>query len=225
MKSPQSLGSASKAAVLPNLGGHMTIKDAIALYSQPESSGHSPALRELINYMIDQNIKTEFENDSYLDALTLTELMFRRSTKSIRMLTGPQGDGFLAALKKPFREALDRITSTGGKVQIVVLGQANSCLDTLQKEFPATLFVRQAKSANPLKHFTVCDTRMARVEQLHAELTSDTPASEIKARVCFNDPVQAKALEDGFDRIWNWLTQFPTPAPPKSARNEAVHSY
>lgn len=202
----------------------MTIKEAIERYNEPET-GTSPALREVINFMIDRNIKTEFENDSYLDALTLTELMFSRSSQSIRMLTGPQGDGFVLALKKTLVAALDKIKANGGIVRIIVLGQTNACLDDLQLKYAGTLSVMQAKSATPLKHFTVCDSRMARMEQIHAELTPETAASEIKARVCFSDPVQAKALEEGFDKIWNWLKQFKQATPaPATAQNEAVHT-
>ena len=207
----------------------MTIKDAIVRFQTERDSCASPALREVINDMIDRNIKTEFSNDSYPDALTLTDVMFSRSTQNIRMLTGAQGDGFLKALKDSFVKALDKIKLNGGRVRVIVLGQTNRCLDELQRTYPETLEVIPAHANSLIKHFTVCDSRMARMEEVHEALTDETLASAIKARVCFNDPVQAKALEEFFDQIWNRLKQLlqksaPTQPPAPAKPNEAVHT-
>ncbi len=86
----------------------MTIKEAIERFEKEGEEHSAPLLREVINDMIDRNIKTEFENDCYTDALTLTSVMFNRSTHSIKMSTGPQGDGFLKTLKKPLVSAIER---------------------------------------------------------------------------------------------------------------------
>jgi hypothetical protein len=196
----------------------LTIKDSIERYKNEREMSPSPALREVINFMINQNIKTEFNNDSYLDALTLTELMFIRSTHDIRILTGSNGDGFLNALKEPFSKALDVIMANGGKVKIIVLGQTTKCLEELQKKYAGTLEVIRGQATGPVKHFTVCDSRMARTEQEHGQLNDNTLATEIKARVCFNDPVQAKSLEDFFDQIWNRLKLFMQKSEPKPSQ-------
>ena len=148
------------------------------------------------------------EPSQYQDALALTDVMFTRSTKSIRMLTGEQGDGFLSALKEPFVAALERIKYNGGSVKIIVLGQTNKCLDDLQKTFAGTLEIIKAKSSGAIKHFTVCDSSMARMEEVHEPLSDKTLITTIKARVCFNDSSQATALEENFDKIWNRLKQF-----------------
>jgi hypothetical protein len=48
---------------------------------------------------------------------------------------------------------------------------------------------------------------MARMEQPHELLTPDTLITAIKAKVCFNDRIQAGALEESFDSIWDRLKQ------------------
>lgn len=202
----------------------MTIKEAIERFEKEGEEHSAPALREVINDMIDRNIKTEFENDCYTDALTLTSLMFNRSTSSIRMLTGPQGDGFLMVLKKSFLGSLDRIRANKGEVRIVMLGKPNEYLEGLMKQYPDTLKIFAAKTASPIKHFTVCDTKMARMEEFHGELTPETDATNIKARVCFNDSVKGRVLEESFDSIWKWLNQFAQTKAKTPLASEAVHT-
>ena len=224
--------SAAAAAVAPP-SLVMTIGQAISRYKADRETSSSPALREVINYMIDRNIKTEFSNDSYPDALALTDVMFSRSTQNIRILTGTQGDGFLQVLKESFVKALEKIKSNGGRVRIVVLGKTSKCLDELKNNYPATLEVLPAQSTGPIKHFTVCDSRMARLEEEHDELTEQTPITAVKARVYFNDPAQSKMLEDVFDHIWNRLTELigkaaktaPAPSSVPAAQNEALHPH
>ena len=200
----------SAPAALPGMAAArpiMTIPEAIDRYNREPELVSSPALREVINDMIDRNIKTEFDNDSYPDAVTLTDIMFRRSIHNIRILTGPQGDGFLKLLRDSFVGALARIKENGGKIKVIVLNHPNKCLDELQKIYPETLEVIPAQSSILVKHFTVCDSRMARMEEVHDVIDDNTPITAIKARVCFNDPTQAKCLEDTFDQIWNRLKQ------------------
>jgi hypothetical protein len=191
-----------------------TIKQAIEQY---ERNCASPALREVINFMIERNIKTEFSNDSYLDALTLTEIMFNRSNSSICMLTGAKGDGFLETLKKPFCEALDRIKENKGFVHIVAISPINTCLNELQRRYSGVLKVIPARVTGQIKHYMVCDSKMARMEEIHGNLDETTNADAIHARVCFNDPVQAKILESDFNSLWKRLeAQINTPAAPKA---------
>lgn len=185
----------------------MTIGAAVDRYKAEREAFPSPALREVVNYMIDHNIKTEFNNDSYQDALALTDVMFTRSTKTIRMLTGTHGDGFLNALLEPFVAALERIRLNRGFVKIIVIGQTCKTLTELQSTFAGTLKVIRAQASGPIKHFTVCDSNMARMEEIHEPLTSDTLITAIKAKVCFNDRAQSGALEENFDKIWNRLEQ------------------
>jgi hypothetical protein len=183
----------------------MTIGEAVKLFKLERRTVPNAALREVVNYMIDHNIRTEFSNHSYLDALELTDVMFSRSLRTIRMLTGNQGDGFVSALKETFVETLERIKRNEGFVRIIVLGKSCPGLEELRDTYPETLEVILAQSTAPVKHFLVCDTCMARMEETHDELTPETPITAVKARVCFNDKAQGKALEESFDNIWNRL--------------------
>lgn len=226
---PENAGNALCGTERPDPNSVMTIGQAISRYEMERETSSSPALRAIINDLINRNIKTEFSNDSYPDAIALTDAMFSRSTQSIRMLTGAMGDGFLKVLKESFIKALDRIKMNGGRVRIVVLGKTSECLDELQKKYSGTLEVVPAQTTGQVKHFTVCDSRMARLEEVHGELTDQTPITEVKARVYFNDPVQSKMLEDVFDNIWNRLKQLmekpaPKQSPAPAAPNETLHA-
>ena len=186
-----------------------TITDAIDTYAATGKESVSPGFREIINQMIDNNIKTEFKNDSYLDALYLTDVMFSRSQKSIRLLTGPGADSFLFTLKDSFIGALQRLAKVNGTVKIVLLdGKMPVWLEPLQKQHKNVLEVFRATANEPIKHFIVCDARMARLEEIHGQISKESNASEIKASVYFNQPIMAKVLEDHFDSIWEEVGKF-----------------
>ncbi|MCX6967649.1 MAG: hypothetical protein NTZ46_07685 [Verrucomicrobia bacterium] len=190
----------------------MTIAEAIAKYKSGDCD--SPALGAIINQMIDTNTKTEFANDSYVDALYLTDLMFRRSTKSIRLLTGPGVDTFLSALKEPFIEALNRIKKEGGNVRAVILSaELPEWLRELSQQYQTVFQICRARSSKPIKHFIVCDSCMARLEEFHGETNAESSASEIKAQVYFSEPEKAKVFEEHFDSIWKTVAEFPINKP------------
>ncbi|PYJ83512.1 MAG: hypothetical protein DME22_15585 [Verrucomicrobia bacterium] len=186
----------------------VTIAHAQAWYGRADGVVKASMLREVINWMIQNNVRTEFENDSYLDALVLTEIMFDRSNHSIRMFTGPSCEKFLQTLEKTFVDALQRLKANNGKVQILVLADHKpEFLSKLESTFPQTLEIGLGKMREGVKdqigHFFVCDCKMARIEQPHDPLNDDTPVNAIRAKVYFNAPGPAQLLEARFDAFWN----------------------
>jgi hypothetical protein len=201
--------AATPPSVITEPFGNLTIEQAKAAYT---SCGGQWPFRLLLRKIIEDGARTEFDNDSYLDALFLTELMLERSKFQVRILSGPQADSFLSALRTPFEQALNRVAKTNGFVRIILLGpEVPLSLRDLQYRHPSVLSVALAKSESPVRHFIVCDTAMARFEEIHGELQPDTPAREIKAKVYFNDPDKSRWLEGFFDSAWTRLKQATAP--------------
>lgn len=188
----------------------MTVADAVTLYQANGGGSASPALREVINQLIDGNVKTEFENDSYLDALTLTDVMFHRSNTSVRLLTGPGLDGFLGVLEKTFIDLLERLKKTGGFVRILLLSKdVPQWLSDLAKQYERTLTIHRALPIKPMPHFIVCDSKMSRQEEVHGPISDASDATAIKARVSFNEASKAEVLENYFDLMWKSVSGYP----------------
>lgn len=176
-------------------------------YEHHESIVSNSALRKVINQMIDEKIRTEFENDSYMDALILNEIMLDRSSKTVRMLTGGC-TFFLETLHDAFSKAFERLHAANGKIWILVVGtEIPPFLTAAQDKYAGTLRVSsaQARNEDKVEHFIVCDSVMARVEKPHVRLREDTPIDAIKAKVTFNNASTAKFYEDRFDAVWKVL--------------------
>jgi hypothetical protein len=193
---------ASKATVGGARAEILTIEDAINAYRG--SSAEAEGYRSLITLLIDAGFSQPFKNDSYYDALVLTEAMLNRSNHRIKLLTGPACDGFYSALSVHFMNALQRIHNAGGEVKMIILGTCfPPALGELVKKFPGTFQIALAKPLTKLRHFIVCDSKIVRVEEYHEELSANSGAHEIKADVNFNNPSQGKMLETYFDSIWS----------------------
>lgn len=188
----------------------MTIDEALSQYKTSAEGFDSSALREVINQLIDDNVKTDFENDSYLDALILTDVMFRRSNSSVRLLTGPGLDGFLGALQSTFVKTLERLSKSGGTVKILLLSKdIPAWLSDLSEKFKNTVTIRRATATKPINHFIVCDSKMSRQEDVHPPITGASDVTAIKARVSFNETGKAEVLENHFDAMWKTVESFP----------------
>jgi hypothetical protein len=189
-------------------GEPVTIGQIQTWYSQDSGIVHCSALRQVIKLMIDQNIRTEFDNDSYLDALILSEIMLDRCTQTVRMLTGGC-DKFLQTLELSFLKAFDRLkTNPNGKIRIIVLSNAvPEFLKTAAEKFGPTLEIAAAevKPGAQVEHFLVCDSMMARIEKPHQTISEETPVNAIQAKVSFNEPSRARFYETRFDAIWDML--------------------
>jgi len=181
----------------------MTIKETIEKYRAEGKESVSPTLRALVDQMVATGARTEFKNDSYADALFLTDTMFEQSHACVRILTGVGGGEFLRALKKSFTAALERLKTVGGEARVVILDtpKIDDWLEGMRTRF-STLKIFRAKATGSIKHFIVCDSRMARLEDVHPAITPETPVEDIKANVFFNEPTKAKVYEDYFDSIW-----------------------
>ncbi|MDX6765621.1 MAG: hypothetical protein SFU85_02410 [Candidatus Methylacidiphilales bacterium] len=176
-------------------------------YEHHESIVSNSALRKVINQMIDEKIRTEFDNDSYMDALILNEIMLDRSSKTVRMLSGGC-TYFLETLQDAFTKAFERLHAANGKIRILVVGtEIPAFLAAAQKKYAGTLQVSsaQARNEDQVEHFIVCDSIMARVEKPHVRLQQNTPIDAIKAKVSFNNASTAKFYEDRFDAVWKVL--------------------
>lgn len=183
----------------------MTVQEAQERYVETKEA--TSGFRELIGLLINSGFTHPFSNDSYLDALNLTEVMLSHTNSDLLFLTGSGADGFLTHLTEPFRGALKRIENCKGQARIVILGDpmpsVPSALQKFQSEFSTSLKVATAKPLARLQHFIVCDSKIVRVEEYHEPLNNSSMASEIKAKVHFNNPSLANMLRTVFDGIWN----------------------
>lgn len=191
----------------------MLIKDATNQYNSACAAAEGqPPFEDLLRQLIDSGYSENFENDSYFDALWLTHHMLKRSHRQISMLTGSAGDGFYSTLAAPFEDAMQRIQATNGKVRMVILNQKGdvpSFLSEMKRKFAGAFDYVLAQTTAPIGHFIVCDSRMVRIEEPHDDITQDSPASLIKAKVNFNAPTQAAIKESFFNTVWQRLKNEP----------------
>ncbi|WP_230121850.1 hypothetical protein, partial [Campylobacter jejuni] len=79
---------------------------------------------------------TQISNDSYLDALTLTDVIFKRVKADVKILAPPSFTTSLGALKGTFVQAIDRLSKTGGSVRILTTGSdMPNWLDQLCRQY------------------------------------------------------------------------------------------
>lgn len=153
------------------------------------------------------NTELPIDNDSYMDALLLTDYMFKRTSNNILMLTGHDNEVcFLETLKDTFIETLERIKNNGGKVKIIFIAESvpESIKTTFEKYYNSTLECIAVKLKNdyPVKHFIACDSRMVREEDIHPTLTDASPANIIKAKMYFNNKTKNQINTSLFNLIW-----------------------
>lgn len=132
--------------------------------------------------------------------------MIRNTHKSFEMLSGGTTDNFIQMLRNEFRGMLVRLVSAKGKAKIIILNAVSNGankLEELQKEFPNTLEVSYgiAKEPNKISHFIVADS-MVRIENPHGQLSGDTNANTVEAKVIFNSGIEAEAYRKNFDFYW-----------------------
>lgn len=202
----------TKQNVLPvSASQSVTIGDALVWYGHADGIVRASALREVINQMIHNNVKTDFENDSYLDALVLTEIMFERCERSVKLFTGAGCEDFLKALSASFTSALERLKSAGvGKIQVIILSDKKpEFLADLEARYKGTLEVALAMAKEAIGHFFVCDGKMARVEKPHGVLLKNTPVNAIQAKVHFNNTIVGNILDTRFDVYWDIVSPKP----------------
>ncbi len=187
----------------------LTIKQAIDSYNQHGDEYYGPAMRQaLLGYSEHKN-NEPLRNDSYVDALFLTDIMLQRTLRSMEVLTGKCVEQFLGVLKDPFIAALQRIKNVGKGSARFILVDAESVppilLELKKAGLPVEIKRGRTVDGAKVTHLIVCDGKMLRDEEYHGVLTETTPAEEIKAKVYMNSPVHAKVAQAHFNGIWNCL--------------------
>lgn len=194
----------------PSLPPPKTVKEALDRYREFGEGSIYKGYRDVIKSLAKNGYKQPIRNDSYADALFLTDIMLEHTESEFRMLGGSACGGFLSALKQQFRDMLQRLTAVGGKARVIILRNENqpsivpSELKELASEFSVLEFASGVTSA-PQKHYIVSDARMLRIEEEHPPLTDETDAGAVKAQVYFNNPVRGVVAQSDFDRVWNVL--------------------
>ena len=186
----------------------MRIRNAKEIYRDFGESLRSDS-EELINLVVSGRIGLPLENANYLHALNLTDSMMRHTTAHFRMLTGGAGDGFLGCLKGSLKEMLGRIKANHGDARVIVVNSRATDLESLVAEFPNTLSVIEAATSDrkPIPHFIVADESMLRDEEAHGDLSDDSDANQVRAKVYFANRTMAEAFIQKFDILWRGLSK------------------
>lgn len=181
----------------------MTVKQAQEEYFKCGEIAVHKGYRDLIKDLVANGYKEDIKNDSYFDALFLTDIMLDHTSKTVRMLTGMRSGDFVSTLMNRFVSTLERLKINGGFFKMILISEKiPDVLESLREKFPGVLSVSLAHAKKPLRHFIVCDTHMARIEELHETLTPETLASAIRAQVYFNGRERAQLVEGHFDALW-----------------------
>jgi hypothetical protein len=183
----------------------MTIREALDLYKAQGPAAVHEGFRDAVELLIKNQVGTPLENDCYLDALYLTDMMFQRTNENLSILTGGNADQFLEALKSSFEKALERIQKTAGKARMIILdSEVPSLVTELAERFKGVFEVRrgQLKPGAKINHLIACDARMVRVEEPHGELTLDSDSGAVKAKVSFDNEDEVKRRVGFFDAAW-----------------------
>jgi hypothetical protein len=181
---------------------NLTIAQAISNYKS-KAANQSHCLKDLVGAVIEKGETINLENDCYPDALEYTETMLFHTHKSINIVTGRGCGGFYATLLGHLTNALQRVRAANGSARmIVVSSDYPEWLAALAHEFAGTFTLARLKAKEKLQHFIVCDSKIVRLEELHDELNSESPADAIKAKVIFNEPTVGSQLESRFEEFW-----------------------
>ncbi len=188
-----------------------TIKAAQDLYLLNGEGSIHKGFRDVIKSLVKSGYQKSIPNDSYADALFLTDIMLEHTEKSFRMLSGRSGDGFIGTLASNFEKMLKRLSEVGGKAKVILIRRSDQgkaeCtkLMNFKAQFPDALDIATGVSDADQRHYIVSDSQMFRIEEVHPPLTPETPANAVKAQVYVDSPLRAKMQEESFDLIWNIL--------------------
>jgi len=186
--------------------GFMNIEEALKEYADKKREMVTPGYREAIALLIKARVSEPLENDSYLDALYLSDIMLSRTKNDLCILTQGAGDFFLKALIAPFEAVLIRIKEVGGKARIIVLDtNVSDLLLGLKDKFSGILDIRTGKAKSDINHMIISDATMVRIEDPHTELKISDDIGKIKAKVYFDNRTEAKKQLDFFDAAWKIL--------------------
>jgi hypothetical protein len=186
----------------------MKIQDIEALYAEKGPDGVEQDYRDLVDTFCRLESKEPIPNSDYLHGLYLTDLMLRTTNSSIRILSGIGESNWLGVLRDSLFKALTRIKAKGNCLKAIFVGQGNlpESIVMIRSDFgDETVKVMTAKPSQPVEHLIACDSRMLRLEKIHAPITPQTDSSEIIASVYLNNPARTRTKEEEFDYIWDYL--------------------
>jgi hypothetical protein len=187
----------------------MTIARAKQLFVQFRKS-LEPDYASVMQLLRQTNTTSPIENSNYLHALSLADLMFCNTSRSLRMLTGSSTEALPNALYDSFAQMISRIKENRGSAKVIVVNGNSRDLthfEQLQEEYKGTLEFAEGRAAPGARvtHFIVCDSDMVRDEDYHPDLDENSSADLVTAKVYFANKAKADLLTRFFDRIWSAL--------------------
>ncbi len=196
----------------------ITIGETIKRYKFLRDDVTGDAVEELFAFAISKTTGGGcIKNDTYFHALLLTEMMFKRTSYSLRIFCGRDVATFLNTIDKAFFDCCARIFQNNGVLRIVsqvfsdtdektAIQQLKALADRIRntyknedKDIDFKGIVVKDSETEQLNHFIACDSKMLRIEELHSPLKDSMPASNIKAKVFFDNSALAKKYEESFD--------------------------
>lgn len=186
----------------------MTIQEVINSYKADGDESVDKDYRDIVDIIRKARYDMRIPNNDYSHALWLSSLMFRGTSKNIRMLNGISlGCDCFEVLKDSLSIALGRIKRNGGHLKSIFVGEGDvpKTIVQLRKEFGDTVQFITATTNKPIKHFIACDDNKLRLEELHDRITPEMESDKIKASVYLNNPARTKEMVREFDVIWDHL--------------------
>jgi hypothetical protein len=181
------------------------IEDVIKAYREKRSEAVHPDFRNLVEALRKSGYSGEISNHDYLDALFLTDLMFKDTRQTLRILCGSAVNDFIEVLNDSFESALKKIMVNSGQAKVILFSNSVPMVIKQFQEKYNILKVFLARSPKPMKHFIVCDSRMLRLEEIHEPLKSNTPSNAVNAAVYFNNGPKSRLAENMFESVWQYL--------------------
>ncbi len=173
---------------------------------------HGSTIASILDKISSKENNYPINNDSYVDALELTDYMFSRTKKSLKILTGLFGGEFLSALKN-FPATIQRLKNQEKPAKIIIIETLTENETNRKKrksyfsKFKDDIDIRYGYVNEDaiINHMILADDTMARHEKFHKELTKDSPAESIKADVFLNSPIINQIHTEYFDKVWEHL--------------------
>ena len=187
----------------------LNIGQVIKLYKEHGHQYYGSALHKAMLQYADTEVNEPLNNDSYADALFLTDIMLQKTNRSLCVLTGNCVGQFLSVLNDSLIGALKRIKNLKGKARFILVdtdGKVPEFLKTLKAAgYPISVTFAKAVNNAKVSHYIIADGKMLRDEKYHEELTDESAASDIRASVYLNSPVHAQSKQVRFDSVWEQL--------------------
>lgn len=186
----------------------MKIGEVEKLYEEKGAEEVDQDYRDLVDAFRRLELKEPIPNSDYLHGLYLTDLMFKTTNRSIRILSGTGQSNWLEVLRDSLSKAVARIKARGQFLKAIFVGEGGppKGILKLQEMFGTeTVQFVIAKTSKPFNHFIACDSRKLRLEDIHEPITPQMDSSEIVASVYLNNPAKTKSKEEDFDYIWDYL--------------------